>query len=260
MRHMISRILYLFVSSAVILSLSLLSPLLDTACAEPGDTNGRSVYGAEMYTGWSMDTEGQWFGYLGLGLDRTISDHWALTVKTFGSYSYYDYESGLRVITAKAPGAKLMIGGKYFDTGVLLVMTGGLDYRDTSLSPDDTGSSVRGSQTGAVFEVLYLKDLTERSVIELLGSFSTIGDSLWGRARYKHLIPSLSKRSSIRKVYAGIEVIGEGNSDYTAYRIGPLFEIQNISKNISLLFDAGYKHTDSVSSAGYFGIELYHRF
>jgi hypothetical protein len=237
-----------------------LFPLLYLSNASVEAAEGYDKYGAEMYTGVQFDTEGQWFGYLGFGIDRLIDDHWSLTAKIFGSYLQYEYDSDSLAVEAKAPGVKLMVGTKYSDTGFLLILSGGVDYRDTSLTPDDITSSVSGSKTGAVFDALFIKDLSQEIVLELLGSFSTIGDSLWGRQRFKHIIPSLSGESKNRKVYIGFETVGEGNSDYSGFKVGPLFEIQNITKKFSVLFNAGYKTSDSISDAGYFGIEFYHRF
>lgn len=218
------------------------------------------VYGVEMYTGWSTDMHGQGFGYLGLGIDRTVKEHWAFTSKLFGSYLYYHYDAEPGEIDAEGPGLKLHIGAKYFDPGRFFIITGGLDYRDTSLSPDDRNSRVRGAKTGASVEVMYSDDITDRHVMELLGSYSTIGDSYWGRVRMKCVLSSLPESDQGRRVLAGLEIIGEGNSDYSAFRIGPLVELQLTAKRVSLLLNGGFKHTNDLSGTAYAGIELYRRF
>lgn len=218
------------------------------------------TWGLEMYSGWQADTEGQGCGYIGAGLDRNVSDHWALTAKVFSSYLYYKYESEPGIVKAKAPGLKLQVGTKYFDRGTYLIITGGLDYRDTSLRPDDKGSNVRGSRGGVTFEALYSRDLSERVVVELIGSYSTIGDTLWGRGRLKHLVSSLSGGKTNQKVFVGIEGVGQGNSDYSASQIGAFAEIQRIKEQFSVLLSAGYKHSNSISSLGYIAIEFYRRF
>lgn len=222
--------------------------------------SAETAYGLEMYSGWHTDTEGQEFGYLGTGIDRIISEHLALTAKVFSSYSYYKYDSDAGTVRAKAPGLKFLIGTKYFNVGEYFIVSGGLDYRDTSLSPDDEDSPVRGAKTGAILEILYNKDLSKMYVAGLMGSYSTIGDSLWGRGQFKYLLPAFSEDITDRKVFIGMEIIGEGNSDYSAFRMGPTIELQKIKQKFSVLLSGGYKHTNSISSSGYFGIDFYYRF
>ncbi|MBU2563694.1 MAG: cellulose biosynthesis protein BcsS [Actinobacteria bacterium] len=249
--------LYLFIH--VIFYLALFS--FFTSHVEAADTKDKTpapvTYAQEMYSGWYTDTEGQGYGYIGAGLDRIMSDHWALSAKLFTSYMYYKYDSGSDTIKAKVPGVKLLIGTKHFYKGTYFIISGGIDYRNTSLSPDDESSSVRGSKTGAILEAIYSKDISERLVIDLMGNYGTIGDSLWGRGRLKYLF---SGDGVNQKVFIGIEGTGEGNSDYSAYRVGPIVELQIIKQGFSVLLAGGYKHTNSISSSGYLGIELYYRF
>lgn len=217
------------------------------------------VYGVEMYSGCQIDTHGQGYGYIGAGLDRNVSDHWALTAKIFGSHLIYEYESNADEIKARAPGVRLHAGAKHFDIGEYFIITGGLDYRDTSLSPDDKESDLRGAKTGASLECIYSKYVSERVVLDLIGIYSTIGNFTWGRARLKRLIPSISVNTG-RQIFVGVEGTGEGNSDYSGYSIGSLIEIQKIKQRFSLLLAGGYKHTDSISDSCYLGLELYCKF
>lgn len=251
---------YFIIGYIIAITFFICFALHSKAVAEESKSNFSENYAAEMYAGWSIDSEGQGYSYIGVGFDRIISKRWALTAKIFGNYNYYEYDSDLDIVEAKAPGLKVLIGTKHFKRGEYFILTGGLDYRNTSLSPDDKNSQLKGSKTGVIFETLYSKDLSGNFVLDLIASFSSIGDSLWGRGRFKYMLPSFSGDEVKRKVFIGIEGIGEGNSDYSAYRIGPIIELQNVKKKFSVLLDGGYKHTNSISSSGYFGIEFYHRF
>lgn len=224
----------------------------------PAEEEGRwPPWGAEIYTGWLADTGGNGFGYIGGALERPLDGAKALTLKFMASYLYYDYDSDGRVIDARAPGVKLQAGMKFFWPGTFFAVTGGVGFRDTDLDPDDPTSEVKGGKVGAVFDAHLIKDLSEKSVISLLGSYSTTGDTIWGRGRYKRLVKRLGDN---RKIYLGVEGIGAGNSDYTEYKVGGLAELQMVRERLSVLFAAGFRHATGVDDSAYFGLEFYHRF
>lgn len=224
-----------------------------------GKNGTRSIIitGMDINAGWYVDTKNQGYGFLGIGLDHNINSSRSLTAKIIAGYLNYQYESGPATIKAKVPELKLFIGEKFFYRQSYLTLTAGIVKRNTSFSPDDKSNSTGGSKTGFIFETNYNKDLYKRLIMDLLGDYNTIGRSLWGRGKLKYLLPSKTIKN---KFFIGIEGIGEGNSDYSAYRIGPTFEIQKTKQNISVLFSTGYRHSNSISSSGYFNIELYHMF
>jgi hypothetical protein len=213
----------------------------------------------EVYTGISADTQGQGIGYVGGGLARNFRPRWAYTGRVFISYLQYEFDSGGRTIEAEAPGVRLQTGVKYSDPRTYLVLTAGLDYRDTDLSPDDRSVEVRGSQTGFVVEAVYGRVLTERVNMELNGSYSTLGDTLWGRGRVKHLIESLSD-PAIRTVFGGVEVVGQGSEDYAAFSLGGLLELRSVKKHSAVLAAAGWSNNDGIPDSAYVRLEFYHPF
>jgi hypothetical protein len=225
----------------------------------PASAGEQQVWSGEIYTGISADTEGQGIGYVGGGLARSVRPQWAYTGKFFLSYLQYEFDSEGRTIEAEAPGVKLQAGVKYSDARTYLVLTAGLDYRDTDLSPDDRSVEVRGSQTGFVVEAVYGRELTEKIGMELIGSYSTLGDTFWGRGRVKHLIESLSDPAS-RKVLAGMEVVGQGSEDYAAFSLGGLLELRSIRKHSSVLAAAGWSNNDGIPDSAYVRLEFYHPF
>ncbi|MDD5773605.1 MAG: cellulose biosynthesis protein BcsS [bacterium] len=215
------------------------------------------ITGVDIYSGWYTDTKNQGFEYLGVGLDHKIDDQRVLTAKIIADYLNYEYESGTEIIKAKVPELKLFIGETRLYRSAYLTVIGGIVKRNTSFHPDDKSNSTRGPKTGLILETDYTRDLSERLIINLLGDYNTIGHSLWGRGKLKYLVPS---NKITNKYFIGMEGIGEGNSDYSAYRLGPIFEIQKLKENLSILFGLGYRHSNSISSSGYFSIDLYHRF
>ncbi len=223
----------------------------------PAEEAVKTPWGAEIYTGWLGDTRGNGFGYIGGGLERPLDGAKALTLKFMASYLYYDYDSDGQVIDASAPGVKLQAGMKFFWPGTFFAVTGGVGFRNTDLDPDDPTSEVKGDKVGAVFDAHLIKDVSEKSVISLLGSYSTTGDTFWGRGRYKRLVKRVGDN---RKIYLGVEGVGAGNSDYTEYRMGGLAELQMVKEHLSVLFATGFRHTTGVDDSAYFGLEFYHRF
>jgi hypothetical protein len=227
--------------------------------ASPASAQEPSGWQGEVYTGISADTQGQGIGYVGGGLARNFRPRWAYTGKVFISYLQYEFDSGGRTIEAEAPGVKLQAGVRYSDARTYLVLTAGLDYRDTDLSPDDRSVEVRGSQTGFVVEAVYGRILTERVNMELIGSYSTLGDTFWGRGRVKHLIESLSDSES-RTVFGGVEVVGQGSEDYAAFSLGGLLELRSVRKHSSVLAAAGWSNNDGIPDSAYIRLEFYYPF
>jgi hypothetical protein len=210
----------------------------------------------EIYTGGTVDTRGQGYEYFGLGVGQPLNDHWTFMGKLVGNYLHYEYDSGSPNIKAKAPGARFQIGPKYYSEGRYFILTGGLDYRNTSLSPNDPGSTTKGARTGATVEAIYSQDLVEKLTMDLIVSYSSIGNFTWGRGRFKHLA---SAKPGVQKIFVGIEGIGQGNRDYKAQQVGPMVELQRVKEQFSIVLSSGYKHSSAVSHSGYFGIELYYK-
>jgi len=217
------------------------------------------VWGSDMYAGSQIDTRSQSYSFIGFGLDRSLNDHLAIKGKVFFDYLTYKYSSDNDIVNAKGPGGKFTLGITYFKPDFFLAVSGGVDTRKTSLSPDDKGSEARGTHTGAVLEAMLWKKLSEAFSAEVLGSYNTSGDNLWGRARFKYTIPE-PVSSGRQKILIGLEGVAQGNSDYSSYQVGTILELQRIKENFSVLLNAGFKHNVSIPDSGYLGLEFYHRF
>ncbi len=210
----------------------------------------------ELYTGGTVDTRGQGYQYFGLGVGQPVTERWTFMGKVVGNYLHYQYESGPRIIRASAPGVRFQIGPKYFDEQRYFILTGGLDYRNTSLSHRDPASRTRGARTGGTIEAIYSQALTETFRTDLVLNYSSIGDFTWGRARLKHLIAVDPTR---HRIFVGLEGIGQGNRDYNAQQIGPMVEFQRLQEQFSIVLSGGYKRSSTFTHTAYFGLELYYK-
>jgi hypothetical protein len=222
-------------------------------------TDSNSLWATEMYAGGQADTRGQSYSYLGAGLDRNVTENFALTGKVFLEYLTYKYMTNDMQVDANAPGGRLMFGAKYFRSDLFLTLSAGVSTRDTSLSPDDKGSDVRGTRIGAAVEAMLWKKLSEKFSTEWLGSYNSSDDSLWGRARFKYLLPWFLS-SERQRILIGIEGIAQGNHEYSSYQAGTTVELQRIKENYSILLSTGYRTNDSIPNSAYMGLEFYHRF
>ncbi len=210
----------------------------------------------ELYTGASLDTRAEGYEYFGLGAGQSLNDHWTFMEKAIANFLHYEYDSNSHNIRARAPGAKFQIGPKYFGEGHYFILTGGLDYRNTSLSREDPKSKTKGGKTGGTIEAIYSQDLFARFTTDLIVNYSSIGNFTWGRGRLKYLI---SAEPATQKIFLGLEGIGQGNSDYTAQQVGALLELQRLRENFSIALSGGYKHSSTFSNTGYLGLELYYK-
>lgn len=214
---------------------------------------------AEMYAGASVDTEGQMYSFVGAGVDRGINQNWAYTLKAVASYLTYEFESGGVRTEAAAPGASISAGVKHWKPGMYLILMAGAGFKDTDLDPDDIHAEVRGGQVGLIFEIVYGTELSRLYSLETVGSYNTLGDSLWGRARLKRLVPSASAGTD-RKIYIGTEAVAQGNEDYSAWAAGALLEFREMKKNSSITVSGGYRNNGSIPDSAYIGLEFYKRF
>jgi len=210
----------------------------------------------ELYTGASVDTRGQGFEYFGVGLGQPLNEHWTFMGKLMGNFLHYEYESGSQLIRAKAPGARFQIGPKYFSDERYFILTGGLDYRNTTLSAKDPKSTTKGAKTGATVEAIYSQNILDRITMDFIINFSSIGNFTWGRGRIKYLA---FVNPGMHKLFFGIEGIGQGNNDYRAQQVGPILEWQRLKEQFSVVLSGGYKHSSSFSKSGYVGLELYYK-
>ncbi len=121
-------------------------------------------------------------------------------------------------------------------------------YRNTSLSPDDRDSDVRGGQWGVNLSLQGERKLDERWRANGIASYTTGTASYWTRARLTRKIDSHHE--------IGMEAIAHGNDDYTAWQAGLVMLGFQPAPHTSLGFKAGTRKTSGEDFSGYLGIEL----
>ncbi len=164
----------------------------------------------------------------------------------------YRYQGGARDVDAMAVGAEAAFGfQKSWKSGWAGSYVGAR-YTNTTLSPDDINSRVRGNQVRT--------KLQGEGDLELLPDFRVGGiacyvfgtSSYWARARFLALINNGIK--------TGPEAIAHGDPDYRAWQAGWVVTGFQPLPNSDLGIKAGAKITERLGIDGYVGIEMSYPF
>lgn len=205
----------------------------------------------DAFTGFEIDDEGQYFGFLGLQTPVTkIKQDLELFAQLYAATLRYSFRSEGRLLDARVNSISPAVGLRQrFDPWNVSGFVGP-QFRNKredlvnggTLTKEEVGAFLQG-------ETFYWH---ERGSFHGIISYSTLDDFLWGRLRGKLLA---FKTGGGRLVYGGWDVIGMGNKDFSAFHTGPLVEVP-IGK-VFFLIKAGYKYTSSFQSGAYTGLELY---
>lgn len=218
--------------------------LLASASARAGD----------LFTGFQMDSGAHYFAYLGLRDD--------LPWEAFGLKGYaqlfaagqsYEYESGSQDIDADVQllipslGVTRSLGGGAWSVSALAGPK--LEWKEEGGFPN--GSRREFGVGGFVqAETMYWQ---ETHSFHAIASYSSLDDFFFGRIRGK--LRAYRPETGCCTVFAGMDVAGMGNRDFSAIQTGLLAEVPIAW--FSLLVRGGYQHDSAFGSGGYGGLEIY---
>ena len=218
--------------------------LLSSASAKAGD----------LFTGFHMDDNAEYFTYLGLKEDLP-GEFSGLKgfVQLFASGQSYEYESNNQDIEADVQsltpslGVAKSLGGGGWTVSALAGPH--LRWKKEDGSSNDSG---RDFNVGLFVqaEAMYWQ---ETGNFQAIFSYGSLDDFFFGRLRGKLL--TFSPETSCCPLFLGFEVAGMGNDDFAALQLGPVAEIA--VGRVSLLARGGYQYDDNFGSGGYGGLELY---
>ena len=208
----------------------------------------------DLFTGFQMDDDGQYFAYL--GLRETLP--WEVSelktyVQLFASGQSYEYESGNRDIEAEIQSLTPSLGVTKSLTGTawsLSALAGPqLRWKKEEGFLNDSG---RDLDVGVFVqaESMYWK---EAGSLHAIVSYASLDDFFFGRLRGK--MRAFTPETGCCQVFLGFEAAGMGNDDFRALQIGPLVEVP--VGRVFLLARGGYQNDNSSGSRGYGGLELY---
>jgi len=213
---------------------------------------------ADSYTligGSEADSEGQSFSYIGAGVARPVSARYSLTGKVFAGYLRYKFDSDGTTYAAEMPMVTPSVGLQYGGDGFSLAGSAGADFRKTRR--DTSTGATESSDSGAALQAEYYRWWGEQYSAGLIVSYSTIDSFFWARGRVEKGVHRTSGGTDIK---LGGEVVGMGNSDFSAAGAGALVELSSTTSNLSVLFKAGLRSSSASSGALYGGFEAFYGF
>ncbi len=163
-------------------------------------------------------------------------------------YSYRDSDT---TVDARAYGVGAALGLQRPLNGGGYGASLGLIHRDTDLSPDQPGRSVRGAQTRAETQLEFDKQWISGIRLGWLGSYTFVSESYWTRFRV------MFRRVNQHEI--GPEFIAQGDPDYSAQQAGIAYTgLKMLGSQLAL--KAGVRRTEGAGTSGYAGFELVYAF
>jgi hypothetical protein len=209
--------------------------------------------------GGEADTEGQSYIYAGVIGESPLQKKLSLMYKLWLDHLTYEFEKDNDTIKAKAPAFQPALGLKFLDSGCSTTLWVGWEHRNTNIKPVRENVEVRGVTDSLVLQFEFNKWTEKSTNFNIIASYSTENSYVWTRGRIKQELSSypLGRDLPLR---IGLEVVGQGNKDYSAFQVGPLLEIYSLEKNASFAIRGGYKRSSSNDNSAYGGIELFFGF
>ena len=164
----------------------------------------------------------------------------------------YDYQNGPVTIDADFTGAQAEMVYR-FGTGPTWGSVGlGYRYVDTDLSPGDPGNRRDGGQ-GEMMVSLDGGHVSGPWRIDWYGSYGFQLDDYDAQASLTHTVGSSGR------LRAGVEIGADGDSNYSAYRIGPVLGVK-VGEQAEFQISAGFSDGDDRDSDGYVRVGFYRSF
>jgi hypothetical protein len=209
--------------------------------------------------GGEADTKGQSYVYAGVIGESPLQEKLSLMYKLWLDHLTYEFEKDNDTIKAKAPAFQPALGLKFLDSGCSTTLWVGWEHRNTNIKPVRENVEVRGVTDSLVLQFEFNKWTEKSTNFNIIASYSTENSYVWTRGRIKQELSSypLGRDLPLR---IGLEVVGQGNKDYSAFQVGPLLEIYSLEKNASFAIRGGYKRSSSNDNSAYGGIELFFGF
>jgi len=212
-----------------------------------------------MFAGSEIDGRGQGFSILGVDVTQSINKTVAVAGRVMPNYLTYKYCSGDIQIKATSPGIFAVAGVKLFWDKTMLGVYGGVESRNTDLSPDDRTSSVRAHALAGIIQGEFSAWLTNRTNFIVFGSYGGTANFLYEKAGIKQQVTNLDYKSPYT-FYVGVEQSMGRNKDFRGENYGALVELFYVPQKISITLRGGYKHDSTFGDGAYGGLQLYKGF
>lgn len=211
------------------------------------------------FAGGEIDGRGQSFSYLGVDVTERMNKTVAISARLMPNYLTYKYYTGNTQIEASSWGLFAVAGFKLFSDKTMLGLYGGVEFRDTDLSPDDINSSQRGNTTAGLVQGEFDTWLPSRTNINIFASYSGNSDFFYEKGKIKQQITNLDYKGPYT-VSVGVEQFIGRNEDFQGEGYGLVVELYNIPHKIAVALRGGFKHDSTFGNGAYWGLDLYKGF
>jgi hypothetical protein len=218
-----------------------------------------SAFETSTFGGTEIDTRGQGFSYLAVDGTQKINNAVAISVRIMPNYLVYKYYSGDTLIKATSPGLYAVTGLKLFVGKATFTLLGGIETRDTNLTPADRNADVRGHTTAGLIQGGIDVWITKKTSVNLFGSYSGTSNFSYERGSIKQQVTNLDFKKPYT-FYAGVEQFVGRNTDFRQEGVGALLEMAYTPYNVSIGVRGGYKHDSTFGDGSYWGLQVYKGF
>jgi hypothetical protein len=161
----------------------------------------------------------------------------------------YEYVGGSnQVIEARAPGFEAALGYQKGHANGYFGTYAGIYHRNVSLSPDDSDSTVRGSQTRLRVQLEAEQRFASVWRVNGIASYVFVQEGYWLRARLLRAVRG--------PVLFGVEALAQGDPAYKGHQIGLVVTGFEPVPRLSLGFKLGARKIEGRSTGSYVGFEL----
>jgi hypothetical protein len=217
------------------------------------------AFDVATFGGTEQDGRGQGFSYLAADGTQKITSTVAVAVRIMPNYLTYKYYSGDTLIKATSPGLYAVAGLKFFLGSATLTVLGGVETRDTSLSPPDRNADVRGHTTAGLVQGGLDLRMTKSTLVNLFGSYSGTSNFSYERGVIKQQVSNFDSKKPYT-IYIGPEQFIGRNKDFRQEGVGAAVEVAYLPYKVSIGMRGGYKHDSTFGNGGYWGLQVYKGF
>ncbi len=218
----------------------------------------------EFLGGYEGDTHGSSYGFLGVGLIRSIRPDLAWVARGTVNFLAYEFESLDGLTEVRSPGlgaaAGLQFGGKNF---VRVLVGPEVKWRRVEIAPmNGVSRSVSDTRVGATLGAEVVANPTAHSTVMGLVNYGTADKYTWARLGFKQQLTNHDWQANATWS-AGVEGTVQGNDDIRSVQLGGMVEVTLVPQALSLQFRGGYKRSTfdvgPQRSGPYFGVGFYKR-
>lgn len=212
---------------------------------------GRAT-GGDAFTGFEIDDEIQYYAYLGVKAPVSFWKPAGLQpfLRLFAATQRYKFRADSELRDARVHDITPSVGLQHQIQNWTLAASVGPEFREKhEEGPNGAGTTRDDVGVTAQGEAFYW---SPSQIYSGIVSYGNLDHFVWGRVRAKFLTHEPVARSPL---YLGWDIVAMGNSDFSAFQTGPLFEVP--IKKVFFLIKGGYKYTSTFHNGAYTGFEVY---